>query len=306
MEIPGHKKRFVLIAALDVYSRALASAKKGSETAHCSTADIDEKAIITEHLKAEYENADGQLTLDGTPMGEALTRNHYQDDDGTDLTADALDRWLRDTAGAYVPYAVIAEWVLEKRKLVAAWLRPIDTNVAEGLAQLTDGLPEGMELDPALRQGNIDAAQRIGRTCAPNFVDTSWFTPPTPIAEASLSTDDVEKWITAGPWEVQDYGATVQVPGDSSTGPDFILVKRDGSQEESKQVYGFDDARQVAAKRNRDLAATSTDAPAPGAVDANDSATDAPSTGPALVQDQATDAKPKTTKKKRGEALHPE
>ncbi len=287
MDIPGHKKRFVIIAALEVYGRALAAARKASESAHCSTSYIDENQVVLEHLQAEYAEGGAQLTLDGTPMGEQLTKDHYQDDDGTSLTADDLDRWLRETAGCYVPYAVIAEWVLEKRKLVAAWLRPIDTAAQEAAAALR--LDAGLEADAELPEYQVatirEDTQRIGRTCAPDFIDVAWFTPPVPVApvEETLSTEDVDKWITAGPWGVASYEPEGATPGKEWELLRVSILDAGQVVDRSKKFYqDVETARQAAAKLNRDMATVST------------------STGPALVSDSAP---PKKKRTKKGEGV---
>lgn len=255
MEIPAHKKRFVLLAAFDAYEKTLAKAKKANEDAHCSNGDVDEKIIILEHLKAEYQNIDGQLTLQGTPLGDQMTTDHYKDVDGTPLDADSLDGWLRRTAGCFIPIAVISEWVLEKRKLVAAWLRGIDSNVTETVMAWKADLPHpddsvSVEKDREIR----DDAQRVGRTCAPEFIDVAWFTPPTPAEPPRMSDADVDRWVEQGPWGIISY------EGSNPPGSEWELVKRDGTDEATiidRSAFVYDnmpEARHEAAVRNRNLA----------------------------------------------------
>jgi hypothetical protein len=257
MEIPVHKKRFVLLAAFDAYTKVLAAAKKSSEAAHCSTSDIDEKSVILETLKAEYQNVDGQLSLEGTPLGEAMTDAHYKDDDGTPLGADQLDDWMRRTAGAYVPIAVIAEWVLEKRKRVAAWLRSIDTNAKEA-EEKAKADPDfgGAELPDEILHTIRDDAQRVGRTCAPDFIDVLWFTPPTPVLPAPVPDAEVESWINRGPWSVGPYEP--EEGSEPEPGAEWEIVKKDEAGtvvDRYVKVYpSQDEARQHAAQINRDAA----------------------------------------------------
>jgi hypothetical protein len=273
MEIPVHKKRFVMLAAFDAYEKTLAKAKKANEDAHCSTRDNDEKLVILESLKAEYQDNNGELGLTGTPMGEQMTAAHYKDDDGTDLSADALDNWMRATAGLYVPIAVIAEWVLEKRKLIAAWLRGIDKNreeqqsakIAE-LAETDDGKAASAAGDHVVLTVEqslaiFEDAQRVGRTCAPDFIDVAWFTPPTPVPARRLTDLEVDEWVTKGPWGVADYHDSDEKPEDAVTTPgtEWELVKRDGTDaakiiDRSDFVYdSLAESRHEAAVRNRNL-----------------------------------------------------
>lgn len=265
MEIPVHKRRFVLLAALDAYGKVLAKAKKANEEAHCSNKSVDENLVILEALKAEYETAGSQAGLDlaGTPMGEAMTAAHYRDDDGTDLSADALDDWMRRVAGCYVPIAVVSEWVLEKRKLVSAWLRGIEKNVVETRdawkADPTTELVDG-ELPQAKVREILDDAQRVGRTCAPDFIDVSWFTPPTPVEPPKMTEAEVDEWVSKGPWGVTDYHDSDVKPKGEATQPgvEWELVKRGGDGEiidRSDFVYdNLEESRHEAAVRNRNLA----------------------------------------------------
>lgn len=278
MEIPVHKQRFVLLAAFDAYEKTLGRAKKANEDAHCSNRDVDEKLVILEHLKAAYQDTNGQLGLDGTPLGgEAMTAAHYRDDDGRDLSADALDNWMRVTAGLYVPIAVIAEWVLEKRKLISAWLRSIDTNRDETQKALMAELVATDEGKAAIAAGDhpvlaqdqitatIEDSQRVGRTCAPDFIDVAWFTPPVPIERPKMTDAEVDEWVEAGPWGVLDYAQSDDRPAGESAplpGSEWELVKRDDTDaaeiiERSKFVYtgetALADARHEAAVRNRNL-----------------------------------------------------
>lgn len=255
MEIPAHKKRFVLLAAFDAYAKTLGAARKANENAHCTNTDVDEKAVILEHLKAEYEGADGQLNFEGTPMGDAMSKEHYRDTDGTDLTADALDQWLRQAAGAAVPPERIAGWTLEQRKLVAAWLRAGGIELNEAIARRTADLVEaGETMTPEINRQLVEDSHRAARTCAPDFIDVGWFT------ERPAMTDaEVDEWVTRGPWGVNSAPGEGTAPSD-----EWELIKTvDGAEvDRSKTVYAdLGSARCEAAERNRNLVEAPTPVP---------------------------------------------
>ncbi len=260
MDIPAHRKRFVLLAALDCYGKALSKAKKATEDVSASTTSLDELAIIAEHLKAEYQEVQANLTLENTPLagGDAATAEYYQDDDGTDLQTSALDSWLRRTAGAYVPAETISAWTLPARKLVAAWLRAVELNVGravkDAMGALDDAGGDGKEygiLHPDVEAAVRQREQQQARVTAPDFFDLSWFNAPTLLDDLEWTEADVDEWASGGPFGVQNVGAgnrdewvTVKVDAEGLTVPDS----------ESKVVYPtLDAARLVAAKANYQL-----------------------------------------------------
>jgi hypothetical protein len=173
MEIPTHRRRMVMLAALDTYATMVKKAKKAEADAHLPVDKSDEMLVLIEILKADFVDkaaVDRDSLLAGTPMGDALAEQVFLDTDGaTILTADALDDWLRRSAHCFAPFGHIVKWRVTERQTLAAWLRAMDSNTFSV-----------MEKDTTLSH-DMAVSVNFAKDTAPTFVDRAWFRDPIPL-----------------------------------------------------------------------------------------------------------------------------
>lgn len=224
------RHRRIILAALKAYEKGLNKLAKDAENLEVEEEDADYRLAVIEELRSEFDPSHaGGPALEGTPMGEAVTAQVMQDDDGTSLTVDVLDELLRGV-GIDAPVDHIGAWTLEQRKVVHAFVK------ARQVAILDDGV----------------------QPVRPEIIAEEWVTDKDALLERELAADEVDAALGGGPWGVR------AAPGASPAEEEWQVFMRAGSQivEDGKlvetigdtthaQTYGqIDRARLIAANLN--------------------------------------------------------
>lgn len=223
--------RALIRQALTVFKDACTKTMKAESNIGNDTSETEDKIEACDHLLALLTDQ-RDLLLDGTPMGDAMTRAAMVDDDGQSLTVDSLGELLEAAGVTEWAGEIVAQWTLEQRKEVAAWAR------AAQRAQTDD---------------------KVSVPPRPTLVPDEWLSDALLKAEQAfrernpLGMEDVEAWINRGPWGVRSYPSS----NPSASEWEIVRVDPDSGQvtDTFSRVYDdLDQARERAAWFNKQAA----------------------------------------------------
>lgn len=219
------RHRAVILAALSAYEVRVKKVNKEEEALELESDDSADRLEIIEELRAEFraDTPSSGTGIEGTPMGDALAAQVFKADDGTSLDVDALDEMLR-RLDIDAPLGPLGEMSLDTRKEVYAWVKAVAQAKIDGV-------------DVPLPPQVLRDEWFLGRDEAKEIEEAQ--------LEHPLSDDEIEQWITKGPWGVHGDGPSDEWAIKRPTEKDNEVIVH-------PEKYGqLDRARLIAANLNR-------------------------------------------------------